>query len=116
MKSRLIAGAAVLIALAVFAWGCAQQGSSRPQTVRLDVTDRGFEPAEIKVHSGRPVTLLVTRKTDATCAKEIVIADAHVREELPLNQEVRITFTPETPGELRYACGMDMLTGSLRVE
>lgn len=97
------------------AWGCAQKASG-PRTVKLAVTDRGFVPADIQVDRGRPVTLLVTRQVEATCANEIVIADAGIREKLPLNQEVRITFTPEAKGELRYACPMDMITGSIRVQ
>ena len=106
---------ASLVVAGLAAWGCAQK-SSGPQTVKLTVSDRGFVPAEIKVHRGQPVTLLVTREVEATCADEIVIADAGVREKLPLNQEVRITFTPEAKGDLRYACPMDMITGSIRVQ
>jgi plastocyanin domain-containing protein len=106
---------AALAAFALGAWGCSQK-SAGPQTVKLTVSDRGFVPAEITVKNGAPVTLLVTRETDATCAKEIVIAGAGVREDLPLGQEVRITFTPEKKGELRYACPMDMVSGSIKVQ
>jgi plastocyanin domain-containing protein len=116
MKARFVLFGGILLAIASVAWGCAKQSASGSQTVKVAVTDRGFEPAEIKVRSGRPVTLLVTRTTDSTCVKEIMIADAHVRQALPLNQEVRVTFTPEKPGEIRYACGMDMVAGSVKVQ
>lgn len=106
---------AVCVAFAIGAWGCSRP-SSGPQTVKVTVSDRGFVPSEIEVEQGRPVRLLVTRETDATCAKEIVIADAGVRQELPLHQEVEVTFTPEKKGELRYACGMDMVAGTLNVQ
>jgi plastocyanin domain-containing protein len=113
---RRIAGIAVaaMAVIALGAWGCAEKAAG-PQTVKVTVSDRGFVPAEIQVERGRPVTLLVTRETDATCAKEIVIADAGVRKELPLHEEVEVTFTPEKKGELRYACGMDMIAGKLEV-
>jgi len=101
---------------ALLAWGCAGPSASGPQAVKVAVTDRGFEPRDINVQEGRPVTLLVTRKTDATCAKELVIADAGVRQELPLGREVAITFTPEKRGTLHYACPMGMVSGTLHVQ
>jgi plastocyanin domain-containing protein len=112
----VLAGIVIASASALAAWGCAQQGASGPQTVKVAVTDRGFEPSEIHIHAGDPVTLLVTRKTDATCAKEIVIADAGVKQELPLNQEVAVTLTPAKKGDLRYACPMGMIAGRLVVQ
>lgn len=96
--------------------GCQRSAPAGPQTVKVAVTDAGFVPAQVDVRSGQAVVLLVTRTTDETCAKEIVIADEHIRRALPLNQEVRIAFTPEKQGEIRYACGMGMVAGTLRVE
>ena len=87
-----------------------------PQKVEIAVTEDGFVPSEIKVSKGQPVTLVVTRKTETTCAKEIVIADANVKKELPLNQPVTVTVTPSKTGKITYACGMDMVTGVLIVE
>jgi plastocyanin domain-containing protein len=115
MRTMIFAG---LAAVASIAWvaGCQQSAPAGPQTVKVAVTDAGFVPAQVKVRSGQPVVFLVTRTTDETCAKEIVIADAHIRQDLPLNQEVRIAFTPEKQGEIRYACGMDMIAGTMRVE
>lgn len=108
----------VLVALAavVLAAGCQRAATSGAQTVKVAVTDAGFVPAQLTVRSGQPVVLLVTRTTDATCAKEIVIPDEHIRHALPLNQEVRLTFTPEKKGDLRYVCGMDMVAGSIKVQ
>lgn len=111
MNGRIIG----IIALALLgsAWGCAKEAA---QTIKMTVSDRGFVPAEITVKRGAPVTLLVTRETEATCATELVIQGAGVRKELPLHQEVSVTFTPSTKGELRYTCPMDMISGSIQVE
>jgi len=106
---------AAVLFLALGAWGCSQRAAG-PQTIAIAVTDRGFEPARIKARAGQPLALLVTRRTDATCAKEIVIAEANINRELPLDEEVRIEFTPEKSGELRYACGMDMIAGTITLE
>ena len=111
--NRRIAGivAAALIVAGVS--GCSEKG---PQTVKVVVSDRGFVPAQITVKKGVPVTLLVTREVEATCATELVIEGAGIHKELPLHQEVAVTFTPEKKGDLKYTCPMDMITGSIRVE
>ena len=115
MKTIIVAGLVVIGSITAVV-GCQKSAPAGPQTVKVAVTDAGFVPAQVDVRSGQPVVLLVTRTTDETCAKEIVIADEHIRRELPLNQEVRITFTPEKKGEMKYVCGMDMVSGTLRVE
>lgn len=115
MKAILMTGLVVLGFITAVA-GCQKSAPASPQTVKVAVTDAGFVPAQVDVRSGQPVVLLVTRTTEETCAKEIVIADEHIRRELPLNQEVRIAFTPEKQGEIRYACGMGMVAGTMRVE
>jgi plastocyanin domain-containing protein len=86
------------------------------RTIDLAVTNQGFEPEEVAVKKGEPVHLVVTRKTDATCATEIVIKDLGIKKELPLNKAVAIDFTPQKSGRLRYACGMDMIGGALLVQ
>ena len=84
--------------------------------VTLYVTSKGFVPANVHVPAGKPVTLRVTRKTDKTCATELVMAAKDIHQALPLNETVEITFTPDAPGELRYACGMDMIAGVITVD
>ncbi|MFA6107872.1 MAG: cupredoxin domain-containing protein [Candidatus Latescibacterota bacterium] len=86
------------------------------QMVEMAVTSEGFVPAEVTVKAGQPVMLMVTRKTDKTCATSIVIKDFGINRPLPLNQAVEITFTPTKPGRFRYACAMDMVSGVLVVE
>ncbi len=118
----VLLGILALAGLVVLGWGCSRTSSAGagaaagPQTVAIDVTDRGFVPAQVSVRAGSPVTLVVTRKTDATCAKEIVLADVGIKRELPLNEAVRIEFTPTSRGEHRYACGMGMVGGTLKVQ
>jgi plastocyanin domain-containing protein len=86
------------------------------QPIEISVTSDGFVPANIKVKQGQPVKLVVTRKTERTCATEIVIKDQGINQKLPLNQPVVVQFTPKKAGQLRYACGMDMISGVIVVE
>lgn len=94
----------------------AEAGTETARTVRLAVTADGFSPANIRLQRGETVTLVVTRTTDETCAKEIVIPDYAVRKALPLGEPVAIELTPSKAGTVRYACGMDMISGVLVVE
>ena len=81
------------------------------RTVSLTVTDNGFEPSKVKAKKGEKVRLVVTRKTDSTCAKEIVIKDHGINQPLPLDKPVTVEFVPAKSGEIRYACGMDHISG-----
>jgi plastocyanin domain-containing protein len=86
------------------------------RTIELAVTSKGFEPEKVEVKKGEPVHLVVTRKTEVTCATEIVIKSLGIKKELPLNKPVAIDFTPQKSGEIAYACGMDMVGGTLLVQ
>jgi plastocyanin domain-containing protein len=84
--------------------------------VTVYVTKDGFVPASVHVPAGKPVTLHVTRKTEVTCATELVIREYDIKQALPLDKSVAITFTPMHAGDVRYACGMDMIAGTIVVE
>jgi len=106
-----------LAALALLA-GCASQSGKSAANggrVAITVTEKGFEPEVVTVEAGRPVTLVVTRTTAKTCATELVMPARGINQPLPLGQAVEITFTPDKPGELTYACAMDMYKGKVIV-
>jgi plastocyanin domain-containing protein len=108
-----------LAVVVVLAAGCTRetrQDSSASTRFAIAVTDTGFAPASITVPAGKPVTLVVTRKTDQTCAKEIVFPDQGIRKPLPLNEAVEIALPASPKGEMHYVCGMDMLKGIVVVE
>ncbi len=105
-----------LIISALLALGPGVAKAEKGHTVELSVTEKGFEPSNITVKKGEPLHLVVTRKTDQTCATSIDIKDAGIRKDLPLNKAVAIDFTPEKAGEIRYACGMGMIGGVLVVQ
>jgi len=44
------------------------------------------------------------------------LASLNIRRDLPLNTLVTIDFTPDTAGEISFACGMDMLRGTVVVQ
>jgi plastocyanin domain-containing protein len=81
------------------------------RTVEMQVTEDGFVPAKVKANKGEKLRLVVTRKTERTCATEIVVADYGIEKKLPLGTPVTVEFTPKKSGEIKYACGMGHITG-----
>lgn len=81
------------------------------QSINLQVTENGFEPSTISVKPGTNVELKITRKTDSTCAREILIPSKKIKRELPLNKTISIQTGKLQKGEIKFACGMDMVTG-----
>jgi len=86
------------------------------KVIEMSVTEKGYEPASIKVAKGVPLKLVITRKTDRTCAKQIVVKDYGINTDLPLNKAVEVSLTPKAAGNIRYACSMNMIAGVLVVE
>ena len=112
MNVRTLAMAGLLMLVL----GCSSADAARDQRVKISVTEKGFVPAVVTVHSGQPVTLLVTRRTARTCATQFVLKTHGINEKLPLGKTVTIRFTPERPGTLNYACAMDMIQGKIVVK
>ncbi len=110
------AAIAVLAAAAALAAGaCRKSGPGGDGAVRITVTKNGYEPARVQAIRGTPLTLVVTRTTDETCATEIVIPEANLNVPLPLGEPVTVTFTPARSGEIRYSCAMKMFQGVIDV-
>jgi plastocyanin domain-containing protein len=116
MEVEMLKRVVLIGCITAFAAGCAQeskQGAGGSPRFALAVTDSGFTPATITIPAGQPVTIVVTRKTDQTCAKEIVFPAQGIRKALPLNEEVEIALPASPKGETQYVCGMDMLKGTV---
>lgn len=88
-----------------------------PRVITMEVTEDGYVPANVTVKVNEPVTLRVTRKTDETCARELLIDGTDINAELPLNTPVDIAWTPTKAGQVKFGCAMDkMISGVLLVE
>lgn len=91
-------------------------GKQSAQVVRIAVGPNGFEPARVELKPGVPVRLVFTRTTEATCAKKVQVPEFGIgATDLPLNEPVAVELTPKGNGAFTFACGMNMLKGSLVV-
>jgi plastocyanin domain-containing protein len=98
-----------------FAAAVACSGRATGEPVKIAATRNGFEPWRVQARKGVPLTLVVTRTTDETCATEVVLPEYGIERKLPLGEPVTITFTPTRTGELRYSCAMKMFQGVIDV-
>ena len=90
------------------------QGSPQQvQETTVKVTEKGYEPAELKLRLGVPARLTFVRETDATCGTEVVFSEYDIERVLPLKERVVVEFTPQKSGEFTFTCGMKMLKGKL---
>jgi plastocyanin domain-containing protein len=109
-----------LLALSLLTAACSEPAAAKPplaNKVSMSVTEKGFEPADLRVRKDEPVELTLTRKTEDTCANEIVIDEYKINVKLPLNQAVVVKFTPTKSGTLKYGCGMQkMIGGKIYIE
>ena len=101
--------------LAFLAVACSEAAAKPPlaNVVTMSVTENGFEPKDLRVKKFEPVTLTITRKTEDTCATEIVIDEYGVNTKLPLNEPVVVRFTPNQNGTLKYGCAMKKMVGGV---
>jgi plastocyanin domain-containing protein len=116
-----LAATAAMVGAAATQQGCSKSSSQEapqgPRVVELSVTEKGYEPSPVTLTKGQPVKLVVTRKTDQTCATEVVMDGYDINTPLPLNQPVEIAFTPKESGQLVYGCAMGkMISGVFMVE
>jgi plastocyanin domain-containing protein len=75
-----------------------------------------IENAVIVVQSGQLVRLNFLRKDPNSCLEKVLFPDFHIAQDLPLNQSVKIEFTPKVPGKYSFTCGMNMFRGKIEVQ
>ncbi len=91
--------------------------SSEPaQTAKVVVSEQGYEPAKVTLRAGTPARITFVRTTDKTCGTEVVFPSLNIKRALPLNEPVVIEFTPAKSGDIAFACGMNMLHGTVIVQ
>lgn len=91
-------------------------GAMKVQEAKVTVTDASFDPQRLTLRAGVPARVTFIRTSDKTCATAVVFASLNIRRDLPLNQPVTIEFTPDKAGEIAFACGMNMLRGTVIVQ
>ena len=76
----------------------------------------GYSPDLIRVQAGMPLRLVFDRQESGDCTSRVVFPDFGVSRSLPAFATTAVEFTPDRAGEFGFACGMNMVHGTLLVE
>ncbi|GHH85528.1 heavy metal translocating P-type ATPase [Streptomyces capitiformicae] len=115
----ILASAVLVAALGWYFFGPRRAGAARLEggVQRVEVTVRGgYSPDVIKVRQGTPVELVFDRQEAGECTSRVVFPDLKVGAGLPAHTRTTVRLNPERPGSFGFACGMNMIHGTLLVE
>ena len=75
----------------------------------------GYSPSVVEVVQGVRTRLVFDRQEAGDCSSRVVIPEYKVNEGLPAYSSTAVEFVPEQLGDFGFACGMNMLHGTVRV-
>src|SRR5215475_1348692 len=115
----VLAAVAALAGLGWFFFGPrkAKAAELRGGVQRATVTVKGgYSPEILRVRQGVPVELTFDRQETGDCTSRVVFPDFQISAALPAHQLTTVRLDPADAGEFGFACGMNMIHGSLIVE
>lgn len=84
------------------------------QVVTMSIVGLDYHPNVFKVVAGAPVEWRINSEQARGCAQMLLAPDFGVRTVLSATETNIITFTPRTPGEFHFNCGMGMMPSNSR--
>lgn len=93
----------------------AEATSQAQQEHTIDVAGE-FSPASLTIPANTPVRLNFRRSDKPTCAEEIVLPELNMRKKIAANETVTFELPAQPARALTFACGMNMLKGSIVVQ
>ena len=124
ISPRLSGGLALVVLFGLLGSACEKKVADSaaaaqppsPTKVEIEVGAEGYQPSSVQATQGSPLTLVFRRTTDEGCGQKVKIPAHNIERDLPLNQPVEVTFTPNAAGQLAFTCGMNMMRGSIVVQ
>ncbi len=119
MDVVVIVGALVLTAL--LAWYFFAPHAAKRAVVDGDVQVQtitvkgGYSPSVVEVVQGVPTRLLFDRQETGDCSSRVIFPDFKVNQSLPAYETTAVEFVPGDVGNFDFACGMNMLHGTVKV-
>jgi P-type Cu+ transporter len=116
----VLAGTVVALGgLTLFFFGPRRASTARMEdgVQRVEVTVRGgYSPDQIRVRQGVPVELTFDRQESGECTSRVVFPGLQVSASLPAYERTTVRIRPAAAGTFGFACGMNMIHGTLVVE
>jgi P-type Cu+ transporter len=114
-----VGGLLLMAALAWFFFGPkqAQRAEMRTGIQELEIQVKGgYSPNLIRAQQGVPLRLVFDRHENSDCSSRVVFPDFGVSKSLAAFGKTMVELMPAQAGEFGFACGMNMLHGTLIVE
>jgi P-type Cu+ transporter len=114
----LVASVGLIVALAWFFFGPrkSRMAELRAGVQEIGVTVKGgYVPDVIRVRQGVPARVLFDRQESGECTSRVVFPDFGVTRSLPAFETTAVEFLPDKAGRFGFACGMNMVRGTLVV-
>lgn len=115
----LLAGVVAIGGLGWFFFGSRRARSAQLEggVQRVAVTVKGgYSPDLIKARQGVPLEMVFDRQESGDCTSRVLFPDLAVSAALPAYQRTTVRLTPASAGTFGFACGMNMVHGTLVVE
>jgi plastocyanin domain-containing protein len=94
-----------------------ERASTGPGAQEIQVLVKGgYNPDVIVARPDVPLRIHFRREETSPCSEEVVFPDFGVHRHLPAFETTVIELPPAREGTYRFACGMDMMRGTLKVE
>ncbi len=116
----IIITAAVMLSIVVIWYFFGKQSGSVAhvqgghQSIEVTVQG-GYSPAVIELQEGIPTSITFDRKETGECTSHVVFSDLGIDARLPGNQRTVVELPALKAGDYPFACGMNMVHGSLHV-
>jgi plastocyanin domain-containing protein len=83
--------------------------------ISVEANIEGYKPERIGGKPGEKLVLVFTRTVDAECIAQLKTPDGKLVD-LPKGKPVEVAVTVPQTGEVGFACGMDMVHGTVVAE
>ncbi len=95
----------------------AKRAELRGGVQEVEITVRGgYSPDVIRARRGVPLRLVFDRQESGDCTSRVLFSDFGVSAALPAFERTAVDLVPDKAGEFGFACGMNMIHGTLLVE
>ena len=76
----------------------------------------GYSPDHLRARQGVPLRIIFDRQESGECTSRVTFPDFAVNQPLPAFAQTAVQLMPAAAGEFGFACGMNMVHGTLVVE
>jgi Cu+-exporting ATPase len=115
----MVSGAASIAILGWYFFGPkkARQARLVGEVQEVNVTVKGgYSPDVIRVQQSVPLRIIFERQESGECTSRVVFPDFALNRALPAYATTAVELLPDKPGRFGFACGMNMVHGTLVVE